>query len=405
MATRFLVRPKRFAASVAGIAASARVGGRFRERQIEALVRARNGFDPESARLDQWSQDISAALPALMKDGRPKRLATLSISNFAVYQMSPTQANRMRSDLPEFDVIEDAAVSLIQPPATDEKPTIDATQDLWHLERIGLPAARKAGRVGTGDGVQVAVLDSGIADHRELSGRIVPGVHVTGSRGRAVPLQGPFDSDGHGTHVAGLVCGSNVGVAPGARVVNVLCLPEGNGYVSDILLAIEWASQQPEISILNLSAGVDGFIRGFAQTLDAALAAGVLPIVAIGNEGRSRTSSPGNYALPLSVGAATKDNSIASFSGGGTMNVDNMTYTVPDVVAPGAAVWSSIRSGGYGEWDGTSMATPIVLGIAALLVERNPEIAALALRDEIEASAKDLGFAADRQGKGLVVVG
>lgn len=402
MATRFLVRHKQAPSAIAQIGARARIGKNFRGEQINRLARLQKETDQPSDLLRQWSLDMSAAQPALMKGGRPERLARLPISNFEIYQMSATQAHQLRNDLPEFDVIEDTAVSLFDPMATDEKGAIDPAVDLWHLESINLFAARNAGRVGKGVGVDVAILDTGIANHRELTNRIVPGVKVMGSSGTVAPLPAATDSQGHGTHVAGLVGGSTVGVAPGARVVNVLCLPGGNGFLSDILLAIEWATQQPEISIINLSAGMPGFVRGFKTVIDSAMAAGILPVFAIGNEGRSLTRSPGNYAAPLSVGAHQKDATIAPFSGGGTMVVDNQTYTVPDVVAPGADIWSSIQSGGYGKWDGTSMATPIVSGMAALLVERNPTISVIALRDEIEATAKDLGFAPDRQGKGAV---
>jgi subtilisin family serine protease len=83
---------------------------------------------------------------------------------------------------------------------------------------------------------------------------------------------------------------------------------------------------------------------------------------------------------------------------------DNHRYEVPDLVAPGEGVYSSVIGGGYEAWDGTSMATPVVSGVAALILEKYPKIRVTDLVEELLTTCKDLKQNADRQGKGLVQV-
>lgn len=86
------------------------------------------------------------------------------------------------------------------------------------------------------------------------------------------------------------------------------------------------------------------------------------------------------------------------------MFVDNMVYAVPDLVSPGADVTSCVMGGGYEAWNGTSMATPIVSGIASLYLEEDPLISLSDLSDKVLDSVKDLGFPVSRQGAGLAQV-
>jgi subtilisin family serine protease len=124
-----------------------------------------------------------------------------------------------------------------------------------------------------------------------------------------------------------------------------------------------------------------GFQPGFDDVVRALLFAGVLPIAAVGNEGRNRTRSPGNYQPLLSVGATGGDGSVAAFSGSGRIQIDHHVYDVPDLVAPGKDVYSSVRGGGYEAWQGTSMSAPIVSGLAALVLERQPDLPVLDVMD------------------------
>lgn len=181
-------------------------------------------------------------------------------------------------------------------------------------------------------------------------------------------------------------------------------IPNGIGMTSDFISAIEWAGRRPDVQIVNLSAGIVGFTPAMRFVVEGLLAVGVLPVCAVGNEGRNRTRSPGNYIEVVSVGASNIDNRIAGLSGGGTLNVENQQYTVPDLVAPGAGVYSSVMGGGYEAWQGSSMATAIVSGVAALILEKHPDITVLDLTEELLSRCKDLAQPVDRQGMGLVQV-
>ena len=275
----------------------------------------------------------------------------------------------------------------------------------WHLDAIGLTSARTAGFEGTGEGVSVAVLDTGLhASHPEFSGKTIDMVTFDVSQWSHATTTPSTDTDGHGTHVAGLVAGRNVGVAPGATLINGLMIPEGRGWLSEFVLALEWAASQPDVAIVNMSAGIRGFVRGMEEIIEDLPTLGIVPIIAIGNEGRNRTRSPGNYRSVLSVGACNEVGEIASFSGSSEHFVNNQVYRVPDLVAPGEHVTSCVMTGGYEALDGSSMATPIVSGVAALILERHNSISALDLIEVLIDTCDRLDVAIERQGAGVVQV-
>lgn len=305
---------------------------------------------------------------------------------------------RLSEALPDHEIVEDEPLALIDPIKSDVRED-ESELDLWHLDAIGLNAARAAGFDKKGIGVGVAVLDTGITEVPEIQGRVKASYSLNPTRKHSVP---PCDTEGHGTHVAGLVAGSRVGVAPGVDLTNVIMLPQGRGMVSDFVNALEFVAESPEISILNMSAGLRGYRPGMRSAVAAVMQTGVLPVIAIGNEERNTSRSPGNYREVLSVGASTMDNKVASFSGGGTMVVDHQSYVIPDLVAPGHRITSCVMDGGYESWSGTSMATPVVSGLAALIIERYPTITSADLQDELLDSALDLhGVPPTRQGEGL----
>ena len=177
---------------------------------------------------------------------------------------------------------------------------------------------------------------------------------------------------------------------------------KGTGMLSDFVSALEFVAGDPEISILNMSAGIRGYRGGMRTAIESVMQTGVLPVIAIGNEGRNTSRSPGNYPQVLSVGASTKDNKVASFSGGGTMVLEPQSYGIPDLVAPGDGVTSCVMNGGFESWSGTSMATPLVSGLAALIIERNPTITVADLQEELLGAVRRLpGVPVARQGEGV----
>jgi subtilisin family serine protease len=315
----------------------------------------------------------------------------------------------MRREFPDALVLRDQPIPLIEPRKTleAEHKSKLAAADLWHLGLIGLAAARKRKKPfkGTGEGVTVAVLDTGVeASHPEIKHAVLSAYTFDAKAWKAKKAKKSVDTLGHGTHVTGLIAGKTVGTAPGASVVSGVMLPGGHGQLSDFVLALEWCASQPHIQIVNVSAGIRGYLPGMHNVVADLLAVGLLPVVACGNEGRNKTRSPGNYAEVMSVGACNKRSKVSDFSSGGTIVSDQHQYKVPDLVAPGEGVYSCVQGGGYEAWDGTSMAAPIVSAVAALVLERHPKITIGQLQEELLTTCKDIGQDEDRQGKGLVQV-
>lgn len=395
--TRYILAPKQdLALSLLNIADICYTKS-ARRKQVKQLKKLRRDVEQRT----QLGKSLAVRAKSLQATTLASPAQQTQITGVTILEAAPGSLNALRASFPDHNVMEDMEVTLIPPTRGKAHVKTSAEVDAWHLEAVQLLRARRSGFSGTGQGIGVAILDTGIEEVGEISGRVKAAFQVNGETGKIeeVPTQ---DTDGHGTHVAGLVAGSNVGIAPEAELMNFIMIPGGFGRLSDFILAIEFVATQPEISVMNMSAGIPGFHEGMKSSMRALLAVGVLPVIAIGNEGANTSRSPGNYAEALSVGASTKQDTIASFSGGGTMVVDNQSYNIPDLVAPGRAVTSCVMDGGYESWSGTSMATPIVSGVAALIIEADPLISEPDLRAElIENTRRLLNVAPQRQGEGL----
>ena len=329
------------------------------------------------------------------------------ITGTRLLEMSQAEADKLKRDLPDALVIPDQPLELIQPQKIEGSVKDSVTDDdLWHIERVGLRAARKNGYRGTGAGTRVAVLDSGIDPHPEVADRVDSAWSLDVPTWKVSPVTPTKDTQGHGTHVAGIIAGKTIGIAPGASLINVIMLPRGFGKLSDFILAMEWVGGQldPPVQIVNMSAGLRGYLPEMQEPVAALLTAGILPVFAIGNEGRNNTRSPGNYKDLLSVGSSSRNDRVSAFSGGGTIIADSHQYTVPDLVAPGEDIYSCKMGGGYDAARGTSEATPIVSGIACLVLERYPHIEVPALVDELLHACQNIGEAPDRQGQGVIQI-
>ncbi|MBD2771360.1 S8 family peptidase [Iningainema tapete] len=328
------------------------------------------------------------------------------ITGATVVEMPDEEAQRLRRELPKAIVLRDQPIELIQPErnvaGTKDKVT---AADLWHLDAIALNKARQQGFTGTGKNITVAILDTGINDtHPELQGKVVESYsfNIRLRQIQSIPCQ---DTDGHGTHVAGLICGQQVGVAPETNLINSVLIPRGIGNLSDLILWLEWLGTRLDVNIVNISAGIPIYFDEISDLIDTLLAVGILPVCAAGNDGINRTNAPANCRGAVSVGATNFNGKVAYFSGSGTISINHHLYNVPYLVAPGQGVYSSVEGGGYEAWDGTSMATPIVSGIAALILEKyNKQITVGHLFDAVLSTCKDLGQDSNRQGKGLVQV-
>jgi serine protease AprX len=268
-----------------------------------------------------------------------------------------------------------------------------------------------------GTGIGVAVVDSGIAPHTALDSRVIARVNL-------VSWEGPSTGDlyGHGTHVAGIIGGNTTaakyvtaafagGSAPGVKLIDVRVLgASGVGYTSDVIAGIDWAVANRSkygIRVINLSLGhavsEPAAFDPLCQAVARAVQAGVVVVASAGNYGVTSTgapvlggiTSPGNSPYAITVGAidtagtvTRSDDTVAAYSSKGPTRYD--LAVKPDVVAPGTRIVSleaqgSYLSRNYPSWHiagsgknaylrltGTSMATAVVSGGVALLLDANP---------------------------------
>lgn len=243
-----------------------------------------------------------------------------------------------------------------------------------------------------GDGVSVAVLDTGIdPDHPDLT-LAQDGWTEFDEEGTEIDSK-PYDPDGHGTHVSGTVAGGrasglegepHLGVAPEADLYNVKVLDDG-GTFTQILAGVEWAVEQG-IDVVNMSLGATGMFGEMIEPIQNAFQEGTVVVSSAGNSGAESSGSPGNIFESFAVGASNPDGDITSFSSGELIRTSEdwdadwltedwpLNYHVPDVAAPGADVLSTYPDGEYNRLSGTSMASPHVAGAVALAISANPDL-------------------------------
>lgn len=290
--------------------------------------------------------------------------------------------------------------------------------DFWHLEKINVGALRDHGV--TGAGVAVGVLDSGIeGSHPEFAGKKIHFAHFDrdGNQTDAAPK----DFGYHGTHVAGLIAGRNAGVAPDAVLAVAAVLTEKRGYAchhAAILAGLDWliktdfldTPDEPGCSVINSSLQIKGFnnfLYNFLAT--AGVAPGSLLIAAAGNFGTvnpGQPTTPGNYDIVVGVGATDADDRVALFSQWGVVK-ELGGIAKPDLCAPGVDIWSCSPSGGYNRMSGTSMASPLACGAAALLLQQQPALArdARSLKEALLRHTLPLPAEGSKAGRGRLQLG
>jgi subtilisin family serine protease len=273
-----------------------------------------------------------------------------------------------------------APISLIRPVVSS--PARLAGAVTWGLDRLGVPDLWDAGY--TGKGILVGHLDTGVdGKHPALKGAVAEFAEFD-LMGKKVDGARPHDSDEHGTHTAGTILGRKIGatafgMAPGAKLASALVI-EGGNVVARILGGMDWVVGL-RVKILSMSLGLRGYHEDFLPVTGILRERGVLPVFAVGNEYAGTSRSPGNYVEALSVGACDENDHVADFSSSQRFARANNPI-VPDLVAPGVGIISSVPGGKFKQMDGTSMATPHVAGLAALLWQAKPA----ATPDEIEAA-------------------
>lgn len=273
-----------------------------------------------------------------------------------------------------------------------------------------------------GAGITIAVIDTGVSPHQDLTR---PANRIVGFKDFINKKSFPYDDNGHGTHVAGIIAGNGyssrgkyAGIAPESNILAIKALNgEGSGNTSNIIAAISYAIEtkdQYNTKILNLSIGSPANNNcskdPLCKAVDEAMKSGLIVVAAAGNSGPSDKTilSPGINPNVITVGAVDDkrtidptDDTIAPFSSRGPTNEG---YPKPDVVAPGVNInsLSNTKLDSYSSLSGTSMATPLVSGAVALLLNKYNNLKPKEVKDKLLKSCIDLKDSKEIQGAGLL---
>lgn len=301
---------------------------------------------------------------------------------------------------------------------------------LWNMHGSYGVDVETAWQHTQGDGAVVAIVDTGVLpNHEDLSGQTVPGYDfisdttVSGDGdGRDSDPSDPGDagtdtqcgagngsnSSWHGSHIAGIIAGKKdnnagiAGIAPQAKIQAVRVLGVCGGSLSEAIMGVKWAAGLPvpgapvnanPVRVINLSLGTSGACPAWVQAeLDDVAAAGVLVVVAAGNENTDAAlKTPASCNNVMTVASVSVSGARSSFSNYGS---------VVDIAAPGSSIISTVDSGTtgpvagtYAYKSGTSMATPHVAAVAALVLSLQPALPLADLRTRILSNTKPFDFA------------
>jgi len=274
----------------------------------------------------------------------------------------------------------------------------------WGIRFLNIPKLWDQGL--TGKGVRVAHLDTGVDGKHPTLRTAVANFAEFDSFGQIVrPNPKPHDTDDHGTHTAATIAGrpvqgKSVGVAPDSELVSAIVI-EGGNVIARLLGGMDWAVSQ-NVRVLSMSVGIplSPPMTEFDPILQTLRARNVLPVIAVGNEGPGTSRTPGNNTEPVSVGAIDQNKTVADFSCSQRFNrTDNPL--VPDLVAPGVDILSARPGGGYQTKDGSSMATPHIAGLAALLFQAQPNATINDVENAIYSSCTAQGIPPERGNRGF----
>ncbi|WTF88995.1 type VII secretion-associated serine protease mycosin [Micromonospora globbae] len=254
--------------------------------------------------------------------------------------------------------------------------------DQWHLRYLDVPNAQK---ISKGDGVIVAVPDTGVDPHPDLRGNLLPGIDViAGGSG-----DGREDPNSHGTSMAGLIAAHGVsnnegalGIAPRAKVLPIRSSTAENfGSPDDLAVGIEYAISKGA-RVISISSGGSSTSR-LIRAIEAALAADIVVVAAAGNAPRQGSIGyPATHPGVLAVGGTDRSGNRVPVS---------LIGPALDVAAPGADIYSTSYDGKYSKGTGTSSATAIVAGAVALIRSKYPHLPAREVVHRLTATAVDKG--------------
>lgn len=274
--------------------------------------------------------------------------------------------------------------------------------------------------LAAGRGICAAVLDTGLFPHADFGGRIVAFADMVHGK------RYPYDDNGHGTHVTGILGGDGrlsggriQGIAPQTRLIGIKVLDEkGRGRMSYLQRGVNWILQYRKmygIRIVNISIGTLGhskkeeteLLYSIRQLWDA----GLCVCIAAGNEGEHAITAPGISKAAITVGSLDDEEMIddsgrrfCNYSGRGPTGV---CVCKPEIVAPGTNIISTnamnrAGSKAYCIKSGTSMSVPFVSGAIACLLEQNPQLTNVDVKLRLRETAVDLGYPRNHQGWGAL---
>jgi serine protease AprX len=352
------------------------------------------------SRTQQSQQPVVERIRQITGD---EQIKTHTLTNAVTAKLTPAQMEQV-AELDEVKIIR--LEKLDQVTTMNESVEVIETREAW--EQLN----------ANGRGVRVAVLDSGIdANHPALSGKVVDEVSTAGE-----PVSVPGN---HGTHVAGTIASNDAvfrGVAFQANLINIKVLTAaGFGQPQFVIDGLEQAVRRDAL-VANLSLGWSEIIHGWVcnnadcdlcRAADNAVRLGVAVVVAAGNEGTGAGPGQFNIRHPaaarrvITVAAVDKAKQLAAFSsigpGSGRLSLTSpIRITKPDVAGPGVAITSSVLGGGFAAFNGTSMASPHVAGVAALVLQHQPGMRPVVLKKLLEETSEDLEYAPLQTGYGLV---
>jgi serine protease AprX len=375
----------------------------------EESVRAEEGRDPDEAleALEEGTRQSQAPIMSKLEElGAAEEATQHTLTNAVTTKLTPQQMAEV-AELDEVQII--------------RLETIDHVTCMNESARVIETLLARKEFKANGKGVRVAILDSGVdASHPALTARVVDQVETVGE---SVNIPG-----NHGTHVAGTVAGNDAvfrGIAPQADLINVKVLTAAGGGTPTSAIAGLQQAVRRKAKVVNLSLGWSEVFHGWTcndadcilcQAADNAVRLGVTVVVAAGNEDSASTNPgifnvrhPGAAKSVITVAAVDKNKKLANFSsigpGSGRLSPGtNIRVTKPDVSAPGVNIFSSVVGGGFGGSSGTSMASPHVAGLAALMLQKAPKATPMKIKKLMEHTCEPLTYSPDEVGYGLVNV-
>lgn len=333
---------------------------------------------------------------------------TFFINNVIHAQIDNEGLTQLKNTPGILQIIPNSTITL--PPMT----AVTAATPEWNLDKIHVPQVWSELGI-KGSGVTVANIDTGVQwDHPSLKSKY-RGWNGTSTDNNynwfdttSTSSPTPIDDNGHGTHTMGTMVGSDdthtFGVAPEAKWIAVRACPNGICSNADLLEAGQWILAPTKVDgtnpdpskapdIVSNSWGGPGCQNWFSGVINSWNNAGIFSVFAGGNEGPNPDTigSPGDNENAFSVGATDISDNAASFSSRGPSCSSFGSKIKPDIAAPGVSILSSIPYNGYTSLNGTSMATPHVAGVAALLLQYKPNLTPYEIRYALQQSATDLG--------------